>query len=113
MKSLLEIGREFCKKVMEAGAVDAVIFGSVARSESSEESDIDVMVVVESKEVAERVYRIAGDYLKRGVVIGLILVNREEFCSMVELKTPLIESITREGIFHGEFIKKTIRAAPA
>jgi predicted nucleotidyltransferase len=113
VKSLLEIGREFCKKVMEAGAIDAVIFGSVARSEGSEESDIDVMVV-ESNEVAERVYRIAGEYhLKKGVVIGLILVNREEFRSMVELKTPLIESITREGIFHGKFIKKAIRAAPA
>ena len=36
--------------MMEAGAVDALIFGSVARSESSEESDIDF--VVESTQVA-------------------------------------------------------------
>ncbi|WP_456475370.1 nucleotidyltransferase domain-containing protein [Candidatus Pyrohabitans sp.] len=113
MKSLLEIGKEFCRKAVEAGALDAVIFGSVARGGVSEESDVDVMVVVDEKEVTERIYRIAGEYLRGGVVIGLILVNPEEFCSMVELQTPLIENIAREGICHGEFIKKTIGVALA
>ena len=110
MGSLLDTAREFCRRVIEAGAVDAVIFGSVARGRTSEDSDIDVMVVVEGEECAERVYKIAGEYLREGIVIGLIIVTRDELLSIAELKTPLIENIAKEGIFHGEFIRRTIEA---
>lgn len=57
-----------------------VLFGSVARNEETEDSDIDVLVVVEDKSLKDRVFDISYSImLETDIYISPKVVDLEEF----------------------------------
>lgn len=73
-----------------------ILFGSVARGEAWEESDVDVLVVVEDEEDIERVEELAFDVsAEYGVFIVPVVKSFEEFSSKKD--SSFIREVERTG----------------
>jgi predicted nucleotidyltransferase len=83
--------------------VELRIFGSVARGDYREYSDIDLLVVLPVKvdnTVEEQVFDMAYDIeLEYGLVIGTIVYSRDFWYSDRAAVMPLYKNIQREGLF--------------
>ena len=83
--------------------VELRIFGSVARGDYHEQSDIDLLVVLPGpvdNAVEEKVFDMAYDIeLEYGLVIGTIVYSKEFWYSDRAAAMPLYKKIQREGLF--------------
>ena len=83
--------------------VELRIFGSVARGDYHEYSDIDILVVLPitvDNSVEEQVFDMAYDIeLEYGLVIGTIVYSRDFWYSDRAAVMPLYKNIQREGLF--------------
>jgi len=79
-----------------------VAFGSRARGDAEEDSDLDVLVVVDEPETSEllvRVFDCAWECdFGSGIVIGPIVVSRERWENGPERSSLLALAVRREGI---------------
>ncbi|MFX0198803.1 MAG: nucleotidyltransferase domain-containing protein, partial [Candidatus Hodarchaeota archaeon] len=81
-----------------------ILFGSYARGEVREESDIDLLAITYGKrfEIQEILSGIAIDILLEiGVYISAKVVTTEEYDLMKELNTGFYQYLTREGVMVG------------
>ncbi len=81
--------------------VKLVLFGSRARGEGDENSDIDILVLVENEE--QKIRRVlfdrAGDiFLEREVNISPLVMNRERYLWLKSIERGIVMDIEREGI---------------
>lgn len=80
-----------------------VVYGSYARGEANEESDIDIMVMMEAEPGELRQYRealldIQVDLsLEFGVLVSVVLQSRTEFEHWLPA-IPFFQNVDREGI---------------
>ncbi|MCX5832417.1 MAG: nucleotidyltransferase domain-containing protein [Deltaproteobacteria bacterium] len=83
--------------------VELRIFGSVARGDYHENSDIDILVVLPSQvsnAIEEQVFDLAYDIeLECGVIIGTIVYSKEFWSSEQAASMPLYKNIQRESLF--------------
>ncbi len=104
MKDYKKIAEEFGKEVSKLlgdKLVRVVLFGSVARGEERENSDIDVLIIVrgDSWKIQQDVSGIVLKYLlKYGVYISAKVVTKEEFEIMGDIHSPFYHEVLREGI---------------
>ena len=80
--------------------VNMVLYGSQARGDAEDGSDIDVMVVLEgpaspSEEIARTEFDVAALSLDHNVSIACFFVSREQFESE---ESPLLLNVRREGV---------------
>lgn len=86
--------------------VEAVLFGSYARGDEDDGSDIDVLVLVDASRqtISQRNWRVgelAAEYLlDYGVVVSPIVENRTYYNTNAEA-LPFFRNIQREGVRHG------------
>lgn len=82
--------------------VELRIFGSVARGDYHEHSDIDILVVLPvmvDNAIEEQVFDMAYDIeLEYGLVIGTIVYSKEFWYSDRAAAMPLYKNIQREGL---------------
>ena len=109
MRSRQEVNaiiRELCsglRPLFPQGSMEAILFGSYAREEADAESDIDVMVLVDSprQDISEKTWEISGVaanlLLDRGVMVSPIVENRRYFQDNMGL-LPFYQNIAREGV---------------
>ena len=85
------------------GSMEAILFGSYARGEADADSDIDVMVLVDSsrQDISKKTWEIssvaAALLLDRGVMVSPIVENRRYFQDNMGL-FPFYQNIVREGV---------------
>ena len=97
----------FVKKVKEkyGDRVERIIlFGSFARGDCSEESDIDLLVITSGDrfEMQRNLSGMAVDILlERGVYISVKAVTTKEYDFMKKINTGFYQSIAREGVAVG------------
>ena len=91
------------KPLFPQGAMEAIVFGSYARGDADAQSDIDVMVLVDSsrQDISRMTWEI-GDVaaqilLDKGVMVSPIVENRHYFQQNASL-FPLYKNIVREGV---------------
>ena len=83
--------------------MEAILFGSYARGEADADSDIDVMVLVDSsrQDISEKtceISSVAADLLlDRGVMVSPIVENRRYFQDNMGF-LPFYKNIAREGV---------------
>jgi predicted nucleotidyltransferase len=81
--------------------VDVLLFGSVARGEYDDESDMDILVIVENgdskfrEEVSMASYELM---LRNDVVMSSLVMDKEMYNWHRKYKDPLYNMIKREGI---------------
>ena len=79
---------------------EIILYGSWARGEATEDSDIDLIVVLEGsvepgKEIDRMIDIITDINLRYNVLISVYPVNDEDY---ITLKSPLLMSARREGV---------------
>jgi Arc/MetJ-type ribon-helix-helix transcriptional regulator len=101
----------------ESMVTDVVLFGSVARGESSEGSDVDVLVLVEGKRawrIRQRLYSLIYPVMVAlDVDVSLIVIGKRDFAGMVQAEDPFAVSVVREGIqLYGRFLNECGKGTP-
>lgn len=74
-----------------------ILFGSYARGEGEEESDVDVLVIgnVSLDEVLQVTYPI---FLKHGTYISPLVIDGDHFEMLKAEKSGFIENVLKEGV---------------
>lgn len=104
------------KTKLKGKVVSVLIFGSVARKEETEESDLDLCLVYESSKnlenLEETVNLLSKElYKKYGVNLSPLYVSKKEFIIKAKSGKPPVKQIINEGeLIIGENIKRIINA---
>jgi Arc/MetJ-type ribon-helix-helix transcriptional regulator len=93
----------------EKTVTDVILFGSIARDKPSDESDVDILVLVENAEswvIRQHLYDLVYPIIPvLGVDISLIVIEKKHFIRMVRVGDPFALSVMKEGIqLHGDFL---------
>jgi predicted nucleotidyltransferase len=88
-----------------------VLYGSVARNEAREDSDIDVLVVTrdDDRKLYDRISKIRTRIdLSNNTLTTLVQISRKELEQHMKLGSPFMESVVKEGIilYDSGFLKK-------
>jgi predicted nucleotidyltransferase len=103
MKKLEKIISEFrqaLEKIYGDKLINLVLYGSQARGDATEDSDIDIMVILKSPvSPGDEIFRM-GEVknqinLKYDQLISVLPISEEDF---LRKDTPLLANIRREGI---------------
>ena len=89
------------RKLLGNNLISLILFGSKVKGTSTEESDIDLLVVVKKKTpfVRHKIYDILFDidpYYE--LKLSTLIYSELEYRKNEELKSPFVESLKREGI---------------
>ncbi|MCD6372121.1 MAG: nucleotidyltransferase domain-containing protein [Thermococcus sp.] len=100
-KEVAEAFARDVRKLLGDNLVKIILFGSVARGEESEESDVDILVVVKNDpwEVQKKLADLVVDYLlEYGIYVSPKVISLEEFEFMKRIKSAFYINISKEGI---------------
>ena len=103
MKTIDMVIREFksrTKKLYGNKLKNIILYGSWARNEANEHSDIDLLVIIKKdikpgKEIDRMIDIITEINLKHSVLISVYPVSEKNFST---LKSPLLMNVRKEGI---------------
>lgn len=103
MKNIDKIIKEFkskMKKLYGNKLTNIILYGSWARNEANENSDIDLLVVINKdispgEEIDRMIDIITEINLKHNVLISVYPVSEKNFST---LKSPLLMNVRREGM---------------
>lgn len=89
------------KKVYQDNLVHVVLFGSQARGDARQDSDIDILVVLKNRYNQEEnrqqmIILLSNLCLEYEVVVSCVYVSE---CQFKQEKSPLLLNIHQEGIF--------------
>jgi len=109
-KTIEELKRRLVSELGDR--IDSIIlYGSVARNEAREESDIDILVIIKDKDIKiyDKISKIRTDIdLDNNTLTSLVSLSRRELERYIELGSPFIESVIEEGVIlydNGNFEK--------
>lgn len=100
IKGILEEFKQKLEELYGDNLIDVILYGSYARGEEKEDSDIDLAIVIKGeirpfKEI-DKMTSIAGDIdLKYNVLLSLHPISEIDYFNR---RTPLLTNIREEGI---------------
>ena len=96
---------EFADKVVTAlgDQVDAIVlFGSVARADARQDSDIDILVIAPNPSITrDRLSEICANLMYDSgysFFLSFAQISRDEFLKLSEIGSPFIKNVLAEGI---------------
>lgn len=100
IKEILKEFREEIEKLYGKRLKSIILYGSWARGDATEESDIDVLIVLKGeiipgKEIDRMIDIITEINLKYGVLISVYPVSEENYST---INSPLLINVRREGV---------------
>ena len=97
-----DLARELKNKLnKELPVIDLRVYGSCARGEETDESDLDIYVEIEqlSKEAKEKIREIAWNVgLENETVISTLIFSKDEIDRSPLKSSPIVKNILKEGI---------------
>lgn len=102
-KELLSVFAESVRNVLGKNLKKIIVYGSYARGDNYENSDIDIMILTvlsdqENEIAADKIYDIAFDYeIDYGTVINPVLKNENQFNYWLGA-LPFYDNVKRDGI---------------
>lgn len=97
-----EIAKDLKKRLSEvANLIDFKVFGSRARGEADEYSDMDVFIEVESldKKIKEKISDITWEIgFENLIVISPLIFTRDEIENSPLRASPIVKNIAEEGV---------------
>jgi len=100
IKKVLEEFKREINKLYGKRLKNIILYGSWARGDATEDSDIDVLVVLEGKvipgrEIDRMIDVITEINLKHGVLISVHPISKEDYLT---INSPLLINVRREGL---------------
>jgi len=100
IKEILEEFKTEIKKLYGKRLKNIILYGSWARGEATEESDIDLVItlkgsVIPGKEIDRMIDIITEINLKHGVLISVYPISEEDYPT---INSPLLINVRREGM---------------
>ncbi len=89
------------KSILKNELLTAVLFGSKVRGTANEESDIDILIVLKTKNttILNQIVNVLVDIqLKYDANISPLIYSEYEFDKNIEMSSHFIKSIEKEGI---------------
>ena len=102
-----DVARRFAediKKYLGESVREVILFGSVARGDYGENSDVDILIIVDENawEAQKKASDIAVNYLlKYGIYVSAKVLSLKEFELMKNLNTAFYRNIRQEGVSIG------------
>ena len=109
---------ELRKALPNRGIVSIIMFGSVARGESKQGSDLDIMILLENsldvRKITAGVQDKGGKFLaKFGMMLSPHVIQRREFISRFDKKDKLIQNVVKEGrVIFGKYFEEVLTLEP-
>lgn len=76
-----------------------ILFGSKARGESRQDSDVDLLAILRERKNEGRIYEeVARILSQHDVYLSVKALSQQEFKKLTELKTPFMKNIQKEGV---------------
>ena len=100
IKEILNEFRTEVEKLYGKKLKNIILYGSWARGDATDESDIDLLIVLEGKvtpgkEIDKMINIITEINLKHGVLISVYPISEEDYSTV---NSPLLINVRREGI---------------
>jgi predicted nucleotidyltransferase len=100
IREILKEFRQEIEKLYGKRLKNVILYGSWARGEAKEESDIDLLVVLKGevmpgKEIDRMIDIITEINLKYGVLLSVFPVSEEEYSTV---NSPLLINVRKEGM---------------
>ena len=100
ISDILKEFREEVENLYENRLKSIILYGSWARGDATEDSDIDLLIVLEGKvipgkEIDKMIDIITEINLKHGVLISIYPVSEEDYST---INSPLLINVRREGV---------------
>lgn len=100
IKEILKEFKKEIEKLYGKRLKDVILYGSWARGEATDESDIDLLIVLEGrvipgKEIDRMINIITEINLKYRVLISVYPVSEQDYSTV---KSPLLINVRREGV---------------
>lgn len=98
MNNRYEIAREFANAIKSENIIKIILFGSVARGDDREESDIDILIVTsDCDELPDEINSIAVDFiLEKDEFISPHVMSQEHFNKTIDY--PFLTNVLKEGV---------------
>ena len=98
MDNRYEIACEFANNICSDDIIKIILFGSVARGEDIEESDIDILIIAaNSDELSDKINSAAVDIiLEKDEFISPHVMSEEHFNKTIEY--PFLTNVLKEGV---------------
>ena len=98
MNNRYEIAREFADAIRSDNIVKIILFGSVARGDDTEESDIDILIITtNSDELSDEINSAAVDIiLEKDEFISPHVMSEEHFNKTIDY--PFLTNVLKEGV---------------
>ncbi|MEW6408648.1 MAG: nucleotidyltransferase domain-containing protein [Nitrospirota bacterium] len=99
-----DIIKEFKNKAMKqypGEIINVIVFGSKARGDASEESDIDILVVIKSDNwrTGDNIRDIGYELeLKHDLILSIQVVSQKHIAHLKNIRSQFIRNIEREGV---------------
>ncbi|MDP2867126.1 MAG: nucleotidyltransferase domain-containing protein [Elusimicrobiota bacterium] len=109
---------ELRKALPNKGIISLIMFGSVARGENKQSSDLDVMIVVENSldvgKITAGVQDKGGKFLEKfGMMLSPHVIRRRDFISRFDKKDKLIQNVIKEGrVIFGKRFEEVLAHEP-
>ena len=76
-----------------------ILYGSVARNEAQEESDIDILLIIENEDICDSILEMSCEIdLENGTATSHVYMTPGRLNRYINLGSPFIESVITEGI---------------
>lgn len=85
------------KSALGSELVSLMLYGSAARGTATSESDLDIFAVVEDDSDKEKLFDIAAEFLKEGVLFSIISETPDEFARLKKMRSPFMDTVLKEG----------------
>lgn len=98
---LAQLRAQIERELGEIGGLRVVLFGSYARGEATENSDVDVLIVLSTRSDSARdfvVHAAAALFAETGLLVNPIVFTAEDHARRLAGGHPLLTSIAAEGI---------------
>ena len=100
ISDILKEFREALENLYQKRLKSIILYGSWARGDATEDSDIDLLIVLEGKvipgkEIDKMIDIITEINLKHGVLISIYPVSEEDYST---INSPLLINVRREGV---------------
>lgn len=101
MNDRYEIAREFANAIRSDDIIKIILFGSVARGDDTEESDIDILIIrADSDELSDEINSAAVDIiLEKDEFISPHVMSEEHFNKTIDY--PFLTNVLKEGVVLG------------